>query len=590
MKSHTIIGAIIACLVWMLSSSVFGQISGAEHFARADITVRFDKDGSLSIREELDYVKPRGVKKRGIFRELPTKVREGAITARRDYTLTLATRNGAKETVTPQSNDGTILWRLGRADVFLEEGVQKYVLEYNSGDWIFRNDDMDEVYWNIWGEYWDYPLKSLTGRIILPEGASAKQVAAYSGRFGRKENDILITQKGNVIEFRSMSPLAAREATTLSVGVEKGIFDPLSAGEARARWWRANGALLGLGFLSPVLLAFYFLNWSKVGRDPAKPPVFARYEPPKNYSAAAAHRITHKGVRGDAALISTLLSLAIKGRIKIDVTKKETVLTRLPSASHKNTRLNPEESSLFKSAFARGIDEIRLRKKTPNPLFHRAHLTFESQLNRAYSTDYHRVNMKYIIMGIALTGGGVAAIISSFSTPSSLIFWGLIGGLILLNLLFMFLMPAPTKKGAQINSEIEGFKLYLETAEKLRLNSAEIGTDQVPPMTLERYESFLPYAVALDVEKPWTKHFEKTLPEIAETYRPNYYNSHRGGGFGRGGARGISRDIVKSLSSGVSSARPIQTSSSGGSSGGGGFSSGGGFSGGGGGGGGGGSW
>ena len=89
----------------------------------------------------------------------------------------------------------------------------------------------------------------------------------------------------------------------------------------------------------------------------------------------------------------------------------------------------------------------------------------------------------------------------------------------------MFLMPAPTKKGAKINSEIEGFKLYLETAEKLRLNSAKVGTDQVPPMTIERYEAFLPYAVALDVEKPWTKHFEKTLPVDAENYRPAYYLS-----------------------------------------------------------------
>jgi len=170
------------------------------------------------------------------------------------------------------------------------------------------------------------------------------------------------------------------------------------------------------------------------------------------------------------------------------------------------------------------------------------------------------VNKKYIIMGVALTGIGLFAVLNAFHTPSSLVFWGLIAALIILNLLFMFLMPAPTKKGAAITSEIEGFKLYLETAEKLRLNSAEIGTDQVPPMTVERYESFLPYAVALGVEKPWTKHFEKTMPAIAENYSPAYYNSYRGGGFRSSGARGISRDMINSLSSGVSSARPVQTS------------------------------
>ena len=32
-------------------------------------------------------------------------------------------------------------------------------------------------------------------------------------------------------------------------------------------------------------------------------------------------------------------------------------------------------------------------------------------------------------------------------------------------------------------------------------------------MTKERYEAFLPYAIALNVEKPWSKYFEKVLPE-----------------------------------------------------------------------------
>jgi len=65
-------------------------------------------------------------------------------------------------------------------------------------------------------------------------------------------------------------------------------------------------------------------------------------------------------------------------------------------------------------------------------------------------------------MGVVLTGIGLFAVFNAFSTPSSVLFWGLFAGLILLNFIFMFLMPAPTKKGAKIASEIEGFKLYLD--------------------------------------------------------------------------------------------------------------------------------
>lgn len=589
MRVGAIFSAVLALILWAFSTTLYAQEITQEHYSRADITVRVEKNGSLKIREELDYVKARGATTRGIFVELPTKVREGAITYRKNYRLTLATRNGEREAVTNMSDAGTIIWRLGRENVLLNEGVQKYVVEYETDDWVMRYDDLDEIRWNLWGEYTNMPVQSFTGRIILPDGASAKQVAAYSGVFGRTDNDVTVTQAGNIIEFTANTPLRPREAVTAAVGVEKGVFDPLSAAEISARWWLANGALAGLALITPGVLAFYFLNWSRVGRDPVKPPVFARYEAPKNYSAAAAHRILNKGIKGDAPLISTLLSLAIKKRIEIDVTKKQTTLTPLPRMSYADALLNKEEGLLFKALFKNRMGPIVLQKDQPNTGFYIAQMGFLAQLNKTYSRPYHLVNGKYIAMGIVLTVMGVFAVLSTFSTPSSLLFWGLILGLVLINLVFMFLMPAPTKKGAQIASEIEGFKLYLETAEKLRLNAAEIGTDQVPPMTVERYEAFLPYAVALDVEKPWTKHFENTLPIAAETYNPNYYNSYRGGGIGSG-VGGMQRDMVKALSSGVASARPVQTSSGGGRSSGRSFSGGGGSSGGGGGGGGRGSW
>ena len=98
-------------------------------------------------------------------------------------------------------------------------------------------------------------------------------------------------------------------------------------------------------------------------------------------------------------------------------------------------------------------------------------------------------------------------------------------------------------------------------------------------MTTERYETFLPYAVALGVEKPWTKHFERLLPEEAAAYHPGWTNMSSGG-FRNIGE--MTSGMVSTMSSGVSSSMPQSSSSSG--------SGGGGSSGGGGGGGGGGGW
>jgi uncharacterized membrane protein len=90
-------------------------------------------------------------------------------------------------------------------------------------------------------------------------------------------------------------------------------------------------------------------------------------------------------------------------------------------------------------------------------------------------------------------------------------------------------------------------------------------------MTTQRYEAFLPYAVALGVEAPWTKHFERLLPAEAAAYQPAWGSA---GWASSQSFAGLSHALVSNIDSGVSSAMPQSSSSSG--SGGGGSSGGGG--------------
>ena len=90
-------------------------------------------------------------------------------------------------------------------------------------------------------------------------------------------------------------------------------------------------------------------------------------------------------------------------------------------------------------------------------------------------------------------------------------------GFAALNGLFFYLMRAPTALGRPVMDQLAGFRLYLETAEADRLNY------QAPEITAERFEALLPYAVALDVEKPWAGAFAAALrrahPEDADPMR-----------------------------------------------------------------------
>ena len=156
----------------------------------------------------------------------------------------------------------------------------------------------------------------------------------------------------------------------------------------------------------------------------------------------------------------------------------------------------------------------------------------------------------------------------------------LVGGFAALNGLFVYLMRAPTALGRPIMDQLAGFKLYLQTAESDRLNL------QAPEITAERFEALLPYAVALDVEKPWSNAFAAALkrahPEDADPMR-HYQPVWTSGSWSSANFGSAVASTVASASSALSSAVPASSSSSG-------FSSGGGGSGGGGGGGGGGGW
>jgi Predicted membrane protein (DUF2207) N-terminal domain/Predicted membrane protein (DUF2207) C-terminal domain len=170
----------------------------------------------------------------------------------------------------------------------------------------------------------------------------------------------------------------------------------------------------------------------------------------------------------------------------------------------------------------------------------------------------------------------VSAFISNYPFP-----FVLVASFTTLNGLFLYLMRAPTALGRPVMDQLSGFRLYLETAEAYRLNA------QAPEITAERFEALLPYAVALDVEKPWAQAFEVALrrahPGDADPMR-HYHPTWTSGGSGWSSSDFSSAvaSTVGGVSSALASAVPVSSGSSG-------FSGGGG-SGGGGGGGGGGGW
>jgi hypothetical protein len=173
---------------------------------------------------------------------------------------------------------------------------------------------------------------------------------------------------------------------------------------------------------------------------------------------------------------------------------------------------------------------------------------------------------------------GVTFFLNNAIQPLTILILGVEG---IVAAIFYRLLRAPTRAGQTLRDEIDGFALFLKTAEQPRLE-----TLQPPEITPQLFEKFLPYAVALDCENAWSRKFEAATAAAGTgasesggtPYMPMWY---QGDSFSTLGTAAFASSIGASIGSAVASASVAPGSGGGG---------GGGFSGGGGGGGGGGGW
>ncbi|MCK4524164.1 DUF2207 domain-containing protein, partial [candidate division WOR-3 bacterium] len=370
-------------------------------------------------------------------------------------------------------------------------------------------------------------------------------------------------------------------------------------------------------------------------KDPDKGTIIPLYESPENLSPGAVRYIMK--MRYDNKIFSALImNLAVKGYIKIIEEKKKYIIEKLKNVDNSlskeeqivmNKLLNGQQSiKLDRKNRITIIGTIGELKKSLNKSYKNTFFF----LNSIYTVPAIILSILAIVLAFALSPRidaesmilyiwlslwtiglmvmvtsvikslrGAASskekkkifssifllifvlpfliveiiVLSLFTQNIPVIFNIILIAMLGLHVLFFDLLKAPTISGRKIMDKIEGFKMYMSTAER-----DDIEYHNLPPSNIEVYERFLPFAFALDIENKWTNKFQSVINNIAiergGSYHPVWYVGTRS--FSSG-------NFASSFSSSLSSA--VSTSSSSSSSG---FS--GGSSGGGGGGGGGGGW
>jgi uncharacterized membrane protein YgcG len=275
----------------------------------------------------------------------------------------------------------------------------------------------------------------------------------------------------------------------------------------------------------------------------------------------------------------TLVALVIFMFVRAFLTRKKDYTIETKGYSLTDSKLkNYEESflgALFNGKETFSTKAMKISVTASQSLFLKIK-GIEKKLLNEVSKDFPNIYSKSIKLNNKrkkIGGIGFLIILCSFFflwvDAQIILFTNGIVSVILLYLYFIQFNPKLSLEGDDIWRKIEGFKLYLRTAEKYRMQN----------LTPELFEKYLPYAIIFGIEKKWAKNFELIIHD-----NPNWYHSSSlsaGSSISSGQTFSIS-GFSTSFSSSFSSAF---SSSGGGGSGG---SSGGGSGGGGGGGGGGG--
>jgi len=598
----------------------------------SDIEVRLN--GDLHVTETI-VVRAEGKSiRRGIYRDFPTRYQNAqGDSVSVGFEVLSVQRDGSTEPyhIKNRSNGKRIY--IGDQNVLLSPGFYEYQINYTTTRQLGFFDDFDELYWNVTGTGWEFRIDRASARVTLPEAFIDFQLTGYTGPQGSTAQDLVYRRSaGNQAYFETSQPLGRQEGLTIVAGWPKGIVNEPSDAQRRAWLFEDHRPSLIVIGGALALFAYYLILWQWFGRDPETGVIVPLYQPPEEYSPASMRFVQNMGY-DKKCFTSAVINLAVKGAAEINddegqfkVTKQET----------RDLSLAPGEAQVLAGLFGKGRDNISIAQSN-HSILSKAIGKHKKSLKRDYEKTYFNTNSWLLLPGILATVIVIATAVSNLPSEEIImktIFFGvftaipliilsavwrgfkrrrkggkfqvainlvvlvvfcwavvnniaapimefsevaplpLIAGAIAMLAMHYFFyqwLKAPTLVGRRLLDKIEGFKHYLKVAEE-----DEIALTGAPEFTIGLYETYLPYAIALDLENEWTAKLNRAiaLGLVDSQYsHPGWYHArdHRDDHF----SSALSSSLDSAISS--SSVAPGSSSgSSGGSSGGGGGGGGGG--------------
>ena len=477
----------------------------------------------------------------GIFRTIPIEYRTRA---NLNYTLGLevlsvedeAGQGLRYETSRERHYRKIKVWVPGASDA-----VRTVVIRYRVDNALrfFQEDDQawDELYWNVTGDEWPVPIERASVSVRLPAQVTGVRARGFTGGYGSTEESVEVGISDHVVNVRSMRGLGIHEGLTVAIAWDSFITQP--AGEYLIRrptlwdrilrFFRSNWPLL-----IPVVVLFAMHRiWSRHGRDPQRRAIAPMYEPPPGLTPSEVGTLVDN--RTDLRDVTAILvDLAVRGYLIIEETEEDKFLglikerdyvLELKKGGEDISGLKSHERKMLRAVFGSPKAGDRVHMSDLENEFYKDLPGIKDRIfSELMELKYYRSRPDRVLglwVGIAvatglLVGGGGVLIAARFGmAPLTTVLAGVLTGAIVLG--FGIFMPARTIAGTRALEAALGFEEFLQRVESDRFKKMITGP--------EMFERYLPYAMALAVEKKWAAAFADIYREQPDWYRGT---GHRG--------------------------------------------------------------
>src|SRR5271165_1536116 len=182
----------------------------------SDITLR--DDSSLLVTETITVMADGHDIRHGIFRDFPTQYVDPynnryAV----NFQMQSATRDSLDEPyrVEPYANGKRIY--LGRPNVIVPRGRRTYTLTYVTSRQLGFYKDHDELFWNVTGNGWAFPIDHASATVHLLSSIPMEQVniTGFTGPQGSRASDLISTRGDGSFDFSASKPFGPHQGLSI---------------------------------------------------------------------------------------------------------------------------------------------------------------------------------------------------------------------------------------------------------------------------------------------------------------------------------------------------------------------------------------